>query len=46
MKSIAKEKQDFIRLEMTKEDLLKMFEVSINGELGNICNIPIRLLQF
>ena len=37
MKSIAKEKQDFIRLEMTKEDLLKMFEVSINGELVNIC---------
>lgn len=27
MKSIAKEKQNFVRLEMTKEDLLKMFEV-------------------
>ena len=37
MKSIAKEKQDFIRLEMTKEDLLKMFEVSVDFELVNIC---------
>ena len=26
--------------------LLKMFEVSICGQLVNICNIPIRLLQF
>jgi len=29
MKSIAKEKQEFIRLEMTKAELLKMFEVSV-----------------
>ena len=27
MKSIVKEKQNFERLEMRKEDLLKMFEV-------------------
>ena len=29
MKSAVKEKQAFVRLEMTKEDLLKMFEVAL-----------------
>ena len=29
MKSIAKEKQEFVRLEMTKEDLLEMFKVKV-----------------
>ena len=28
-KSIVKEKQPFVRLEMTKEDLLEMFKVSL-----------------
>lgn len=33
MKSIVKEKQPFERLEMTKEDLLEMFKVSLCSKL-------------
>lgn len=29
-KSISKEKQEFVRLEMKKEDLLEMFKVLVN----------------
>lgn len=32
MKSAVKEKQPFVRLEMSKEDLLKMFEVCLRKD--------------
>jgi len=34
-KNIVKEKQPFVRLEMSKEDLLEMFKVSLTVHFGN-----------
>ena len=39
-KNIVKEKQPFVRLEISKEDLLEMFKVSFKVHFGN------RLLLF
>jgi len=39
-KNIVKEKQPFVRLEISKEDLLEMFKVSLKVHYGDtlLCN--------
>ena len=46
MKKATKEKQEFVRMEMTKEDLLKMFEVFWSCYWWDDFNVDISSVQY